>query len=174
MTSDFRFVAHPAKTDSYKFSTERVGNRLTETCFAHARWSQKTEDCAMSLRIEFAHGQIFDEPFFHFLQIVMIAIENFLRLIEIEIILAQFIPRQVGDDLNVTDNDRKLWTRSRNEIEPFQFALGLLHHRFWRLRFLEPSAQLFGLFLAATLALAQFVLDRLELRPQVRAPLRVG
>ncbi len=44
----------------------------------------------MPLRVQFAHGQILDESPFYFFQIVMIAIEDLLRLIEIEIVLAQF------------------------------------------------------------------------------------
>ena len=104
MTADLRFVAHSAETDPHKFAAQRVGNRLAETGFAHARRPEKTEDRAVPLRIEFAHGQIFDQPLLHFFQIVMIAIEDFLRLIEIEIVLAQFIPRQIGDDLDVTDD----------------------------------------------------------------------
>ena len=39
---------------------------------------------AVSLRIQFAHGEIFDEATFHFLEIVMIAIENSLCFIEID------------------------------------------------------------------------------------------
>ncbi len=134
MSANFRFVAHSAETDPDKFSAERVGNRLAETGLADAGRSEKTQDRSVSVRIEFAHRQIFDQPPLHFLEIVMVAIENLLRLIEIEIVLAQFVPRQIGDDLDVTDDDGKLRAGRRNEIEPLQFALRLLHHFRRRLR----------------------------------------
>ena len=108
----------------------------------------------MPLRIEFAHGQILDQPLLNFLQIVMVAIEDLLCLIEIKVVLAQFVPRQIGDDLDVTDDDGELRAGRRNEIEPLQFALGLFHHFLWRLRFFEALAQLLGLFFAASLRLA--------------------
>src|SRR5437899_10245922 len=171
MSANFRFVTHTAEADPDKFAAQSVGNRLAETRFAYARWAEKTEDRPMPLRIEFAHCQIFDQPFFHLFQIVMIAIENFLRLIEIQIVFAQFIPRQIGDDLDVTDNDGEFRAGWRNEIEPFQFALGLFHHRLRWLGFFESDAQLLCLFFAATFGFAQLALDRLDLRTQISASL---
>ena len=82
----------------------------------------------------------------------MIAIEDLLRLLEIEVVLAHFVPRQFGDSLDVTHDDRKLRTGRRNKIEPLQFALRLLHHSFRWIRFLKSRAQLLRLFLAAALA----------------------
>src|SRR5438093_13406876 len=102
MTTDFRLVAHTAETDPHKFAAQRVGNRLAETGFAYAGRPEKTEDRAVSLRIEFSYREIFDEPLFNFFQIVVIAIKDLLRLIEIEIVVAQFVPWQVGNDFDVT------------------------------------------------------------------------
>src|SRR5256885_11669666 len=149
-TTLFRsLVPHSAKTDPHKLAAERVRNRLAETGLADAGRPEETKNRAVTLRIELAHGQIFDQPLFNFFQIVVVAIEDLLRLIEIKIVFAQFVPRQIGDDLDVTDNHRKFWTRRRNEIESLQFALGLFHHFLWRLRFFEALAQLLGLFFAA-------------------------
>src|SRR5262249_16132378 len=174
MAADFCLVAHPAETDPHEFATQRVSDRLAETGFADAGRSEKTEDSTVSLRIEFAHGEIFDQPFLSLFKIVVIAIENLLCLIEIEVILAKFVPRQIGNDLDVTDDHGKLGACWRNEIESLQFALGLLHHGFRRIRFLQSRPQLLRLFLAATLGLTQLVLDRLELRTQICATLCVG
>src|SRR5206468_4622229 len=127
VTTDFRFIAHPAETDPDKFATERVGNRLAEARLADAGRAEKTEDRPVPLRVQFAHRQIFDQPLFYFFEIVMIAIEDLLCLIEIEIVLAQFIPGQIGNDLDVTDNDGKFRAGRWNKIEPLQFAFGLLH-----------------------------------------------
>src|SRR5437016_13262273 len=102
----------------------------------------------------------------------MIAIENLLRLIEIEIVLAQFVPRKIGDDLDVTNDHGKFRAGRWKKIEPLQFARGLLHHYGGRLGFLESGTQLMRLFFAASLGFASFALDRLDLRTQVSAPLR--
>src|SRR4029077_2769253 len=101
MTTNLRFIAHSAETDPHKFAAQRVGDRLTQTGFAYAGRPEKTEDRAVSLRIEFPHGQIFDQPLLNFFQIVVVAIKDLLRLIEVEIVLAQFVPWQIGNDLDV-------------------------------------------------------------------------
>src|SRR5438309_2129487 len=141
-SSSCRFIAHTAQADSHKFASERICNRLALTRLDHTRRAEKTEDRAVPLRIEFADGQVFDQSFLNFFQVVMVAIKNLLRLIEIEAVLAQFIPWQIGDNLDVTDDDGELRAGRRNKVEPLQFALGLLHHRLRRLGFLEPLTQL--------------------------------
>src|SRR5262245_22952855 len=102
MTSNLRFITHSTQTDPHKFTTPRVGDGLTQTSFAYARRSEKTEDRTVPLGIELPHSQIFDQPLLNFLQVVVVAIKDLLRLIEIEIVLAQRVPRQIGNNLDVT------------------------------------------------------------------------
>src|SRR5437867_1469927 len=154
MTADLRLVPHSAETDPHKLAAQRVRNRLAETRLADTGRAETTEDRAVTLRIELAHGQIFDQPLLYFFQIVMVAIEDLLRLIEIEVVFAQLIPRKIGNDLDVTHNHREFRTGGWNEIEALQFALSLFHHRLRRLRFFEPLAQLLRLFFAAGLGFA--------------------
>src|SRR6266496_2326668 len=154
VTADLRFIAHTAETDPHKFAAQRIGNRLAKAGFAHTRRPEKTEDRAVPLWIKFAHSQIFDQPLFYFFQIVMVAIEDLLGLIEIEVVFAQLIPRKIGNNLDVTHNHREFRTGGWNEIEPLQFALSMFHHVRRRVSFLEPLSQLLGLFFAASLSLA--------------------
>src|SRR5215831_1181618 len=102
MTANLRFISHSPKADPHKLATERIGDRLTQAGFAYAGRPETTEDRAVSLRIEFPHCQIFDQPFLDFFEIVMVAIQHLLRLIEIEIVLAQFIPWKIRNDRDVT------------------------------------------------------------------------
>ena len=88
MTADLRLIPHSAETDPHKLAAERVRNRLAKAGFADTRRPEETKNRAVTLRIELAHGQIFDQPLFNFLQIVMIAIEDLLGLIEIEVVRA--------------------------------------------------------------------------------------
>src|SRR5215831_9878947 len=102
MTANLRFISHSTETDPHKLATERIGDRLTQAGFAYAGRPEKTENRAVSLRIEFPHCQIFDQPPLNFFQIVVIAIKHLLRLIEIEIVITQFVPWQIGNNLDVT------------------------------------------------------------------------
>ncbi len=174
MAADFRFVANPAEAHPNELPPERVGDRLPEARFAHAGRAEETKNRAVPLRIEFAHGEIFDQPPLHFFEVVMIAIENLLRLVEIEIVVAHFRPGQLRDRFDIGDDDRIIRARRRNEIEPLQFPLRLFHHLFRRLRVLQLFAQLRHLLFRAGIAFAQFLLDGLYLLAQVGPALRVG
>src|SRR5262249_30897382 len=88
MSADFRFIAHPTQTNPHKLAAERVGDRLAEAGLTNAWWPEKGKDRAVSLRIKFSYGQIFDQPLLDLFKIVVIAIEDLLRLIKIEIVLA--------------------------------------------------------------------------------------
>ena len=73
----------------------------------------------MSLCINVAHGEKFDQAAFYLFQIVMIAVENLLRLIKVEVVLAQFRPGEIGDNFDVADDDGVFGAGWRNKIEAF-------------------------------------------------------
>src|SRR5689334_16025613 len=102
MAANFRFISLSAEPVRQKFRPKAAAVGLPRTCFAHAGWTKETEDRAVPLWIEFTYRQIFDQPLLNFFQIVVIAIKDLLRLIEIEIVVTQFVPWQIGNDLDVT------------------------------------------------------------------------
>ena len=128
----------------------------------------------MPLRVQFAHGEIFDQPLLYFFEAVMIAIENLLRLVEIEVVFTQFRPRQLRDRLHIADDDGIFRARRRDDIEPLQFAIGRRENFRRRLRFVETGAQLRDLFVRAGIAFAELALNRLQLAAQVGLALRVA
>ena len=174
MPANFRLVADAAQTHAREFPSQRVGNRLTQARLAHARRPDKTQNRPVSFRIQFAYGQIFDQTALDLFEIVMIAIEDLLGLIEIDVVLAQFRPGKFSDRFDVTDDDGILRAGRRNKIEPLQFPLGLRQHIGRRFRFLEPRSQLRDLLIGAGIAFAEFLLDRLQLRAQISLALRIG
>src|SRR3954470_9989948 len=99
MSPNLRFIADAAETHARKFPPERVGDRLTEARLADTRRTEKTQNRALPFRVQCARGEIFDEASLHFLQIVMVAVENPLRFVEIDVCLAQLRPWQFRDRL---------------------------------------------------------------------------
>src|SRR5216683_5573706 len=104
----------------------------------------------------------------------MIAVENLLGLIEIEIVVAQLRPRQFRNRFDVADDDGIFGARWRDEVEPLQLALSLREHIRRRLRFLESCAQLRNLLIRSGIAFAKLLLNGFELRTQIRFALRIG
>src|SRR6266480_1451608 len=116
--ANLRFVTNPAQTHPHKLSPERVGHGLTQARFPDAWRTQQTENWSLTKWVEFADREIFNQPAFHFGQVIMIAIENLLGFVEVEIVLAQFRPGQLCDRLDITDNHRILGAGWRDNIEP--------------------------------------------------------
>ena len=104
----------------------------------------------------------------------MVAIEDLLRLIEIDVVFGYFRPGKFRNRFDIGNDDRILRTGRRNEIEPFQFALSLRQNVSRRFRLFEPRAQLGDLLIGAGLAFTQFLLDGLELLAQIGFALRIG
>src|SRR6202030_2377474 len=119
MTANFRFVANATETDPREFAAQRIGDRLTETGFADSGRPEETHDRAVTFRVELADREIFDEPLLYLLQIVVIAVEDLLRLIEIEVVFAEFRPGQIGNRLDIADDHGILRAGRGNKIEPF-------------------------------------------------------
>src|SRR3981081_2975925 len=118
MTANFRLVANATETDPREFAAQRIGDRLTETGFADSGRPEETHDWAVTFRVEFADGEILDQPLLYLFQIVMIAIEDLLRLIEIEVVFAEFRPGKIGDRLDIADDHGILRAGRGNKIEP--------------------------------------------------------
>src|SRR5678815_1532164 len=117
--------------------------------------------------------EILDESPFDLREIEVIAVENALSAVQVEVVLAQLVPRQLGDRFDVAHDDRIFRTGRWDVIETLQFALGLLEHCLWRTRFGELFAQLLDLLLDALLLLAEFALNRADLFAQIGTPLQV-
>src|SRR5438132_11147935 len=173
MSANLRFIPNTAQTHSHKLPTERISDRLTEACLADTGRPEKTKNRSVSLRIQFADGEIFDQSPFYFFKIVMIAIENLLRLVEIEIVLAQFRPRQLCDRFDIAHYHGILRAGRWDNIEPPQLPIGLCEHFFRRFCLLESLPQSLDLIGRAGLS-AKLALDGLPLSAQIGAPLRVG
>src|SRR3981081_3486569 len=119
MTANFRLVANATETDPREFAAQRIGDRLTETGFADSGRPEETHNWAVTFWVEFAHGEILDQPLLYLFQIVMIAIEDLLRLIVSEVAFAQFRPGQIGDRLDIANNHRIFRAGRGNKTEPF-------------------------------------------------------
>src|SRR5438876_10499889 len=125
MSANLRFIPNTAQTHSHKLPTERISDRLTEACLADTGRPEKTKNRAVSLRVQFADGEIFDQSPFYFFKVVMIAIEDLLGLVEIEIILAQFRPRQLCDRFDIAHDHGILRAGRGDSIDPPHLRIGL-------------------------------------------------
>jgi hypothetical protein len=86
MPANIRLIAHAAEGDANKFPAHRFGDALAQRCFSDARRPDEAEDRAAAIGFQFPYGQIFQDSPFYFFQIVMVAIENFSRLFQVDLV----------------------------------------------------------------------------------------
>ena len=118
VAADLRLIAQPAQADARELAAKRLGDRLAQAGLAHARRPKETEDRPATARVQFADCEVLDEPLFDFRQAIVIAVEDLLRLAQIDRLLGHHIPRQFGERLEISNDDRVIWALRRDDFEP--------------------------------------------------------
>ena len=75
---------------------------------------------------EFADGQEFQDAILDLVQPVVVGIEDFSRMMKVEIVLCLNRPRQIGDPLEVGPDQVAIRGVLGQGREPLEFAFGLL------------------------------------------------
>ena len=101
MTSDLSFISHTTKTDPYIFLIQCICYGFRYGSLTGSGRSHQTKNRCFSFTGQRSHCQIFQDSFFHLLQSIMIAVENFLCLIHINGILRYLIPWQFEQSLDI-------------------------------------------------------------------------
>ena len=86
MPADVRLIAHAAQGDADEFPAHRLGDALAQRGFADAGRADEAENRAAAVGLELPHRQVFDDPAFHLIQIVMIAVQNLPGLGQIDLV----------------------------------------------------------------------------------------
>jgi hypothetical protein len=171
MAADFRLVANSAQRDTDELARHRTRDRLAERRLAHAGRADEAQDRPLHVALQLADGQILDDALLDLVEIVVVFVESFARLDGIDPVGSRHAPRHVQDPVDVRAEHLVLGRCGAHAAQSIELAHRHDVHRFGQLCVLDALAQLRQL---VALALAELLLDRLELLPQVVLPLRVG
>ena len=105
---DVRFVAHAAEGNTHVLAAGRLGDRARNGRFANARRADKANDLPCRLIRELAHGERLQKSRFNLFHAVMVAVENFLRTVEVQALLGARVPRQLKARFEVYAHDGAL------------------------------------------------------------------
>ena len=161
---DLRLVAHAADRDPDELATEGAGDRLAERRLADARRPNEAQDRPLRVGIQRPHREVLEDPLLDRLEIVVVAIEDFARGLEIEAVLRHAAPREGREHIEVGAGDLVLGGLRRHLPEPLQLAVGHLLPLRGELRLLETVREL--LELVVPLPFPQLLADHLELLAQ--------
>jgi len=171
MPADLRLVTHAAERDADEFAVHGAGDRLSERGLPDARGADEAEDRPLHVAFELPDGEILDDPFLHLVQIVVILVEHAPRFDGVQTVVGRHAPWDVEQPVHVRAEHLVLGRRRRHPREAIHLAIGDGEHGLGQIGLLHPRSQPLD-FVA--FALAELVLDRLQLLPEVVLPLRVG
>src|SRR5258705_7318190 len=172
MATDIGLVMNAAQALADKLAIHRASDTLTERGFSHARRSYETQNRALALGLQLAHGEKFNDSFLDLVETVVILVEDLARLLQIDPLFARDAPRQLNHPVEISADSRVFGGHLRHTLEPGQFPqrflLGLRRH----LCVDDLFSQIAGLHRLAAF-FAELFLDRLQLFAQEIFPLRL-
>ena len=170
VTADLRLVPDAAERQSMERSSHGARDRLAERSLAGAGRADEAQDRSPGVGLEPAHRQVLEDAVLHQLEVVVIRVQDPARLLQLDLVLAQFRPRKGDQPVEVGAADDVLSRGRRHRPQPVQLAIGRLPggRRHAGLLDLLPELLVRGLVLVP---LAQLLLDGLELLPQDELPL---
>ncbi len=173
MAAQLRLVAHAAQREALELAPERARNRAAQRGLADARRADEAEDRTLRVAAQLHDGEEFEDALLDFFEAVVVFVEDAPRLVEVELVLGRFLPRQLKHVLKVSADDVVVGRRRRQPLHAAQLALGLFAHVVGEVGLLQALAQQLGLGALAALVLAQLLLDRLHLLAQDVVALRL-
>src|SRR5262245_7219777 len=169
---DLGLVAHAAEAHAHELAAGGARHRLTERGLADAGRADQAQDRAFQHVGPVLHREVLDDAILDLLKAVMVLVEDDLRFIEVALDFVLDAPRDRQQPVEVVAHDRGLGRHRAHLAKLLQFAECLLLGFLGKLGLLNLLLDL-GEVVAAFLAVAKLLLDRLHLLVQVVLALRL-
>ena len=174
MTADLRLVADAADADAFELPAERPCDRTTKRRLSDSRRADEAENRPSGLSgaggntipaacgHQRPHRKELEDPVLDLLDVVVVLVEHFPGMRQIEVVLRRFVPRQRRDPLEIATHHPVLSHRRLQALEPGQLPVDLLSDLLGQLDRSELLTQLIDLGLNLV-GFTQLLLDRLQL-----------
>ncbi len=86
MAADFRFIVHATEARPLELQAQRPRDALPQRRLAHARRSDEAQDRAATLRIQLAHGEVLENAALHFVEAIVVLVQNATRALDIDVL----------------------------------------------------------------------------------------
>ena len=116
-----RLVVHAAQTHAHELAPGGARDALAERGLAHAGRAGETEDGRLALRVELAHGEVFEDAILDLLQAVVVLVENPARLIDVDRRCAGRLPWQFGEPVEIGAHHRVFAGRFGHALQALEF-----------------------------------------------------
>ena len=173
MAADLRLVMHAAEADPHEFPAGRPCNALTERRLADPGRPDKAQNGTAAARVQLLDREVFQDAPLDFAEAVMVGVEDLERFGDIDRLAGFGRPRQLRQPLEIGSSHRVFAGRFRHPVEARELPLGVLLDLRGHLRLGDLAGQLRDLLGLCVLALAELLLDRLQLLAQQELALTV-
>src|SRR5262245_64326410 len=121
MAADIRLIMDSTQTLAHELAIHRPSDALPERSLAYSRGTHQTQNRAFPFRHELTNREKFNNALFHFLETVMVSVENFTCLWKIYLFLGKNTPRQFRQPVQISPYHRVFSRHLGNALEPSQF-----------------------------------------------------
>src|SRR5690606_9149144 len=170
MSADLRLVPHAAKADAHEVAAGGGSDRLAKGSLADTRRSHEAEDRPLHLLGALLHREILEDALLDLLEAIVIAIEDLFGLPQVDLRAGRLLPGDREQPIEIIADHGRFGRHGAHVLELLQLGLGLFPRFFAQPRLPDTLFQL-GQLVATVLALAQLLLNRLELFIEVVLPL---
>ena len=166
MAADLGLVPHAAQTQTDELTAGGPGDAAAQGGLAHAGRAHQAEDGAAQVVLQLAGGQIFQNALLGLLQTVMVLLQYFLRLDDVQVFLALFIPGQGEQGVQIVGDYHGLGHHGGHLFQSLQLLLHPFHGVFRQMGLFRLAAVFLHLG-AAVFTVAQLGLDGPHLLPKI-------
>ncbi|MNM70670.1 hypothetical protein D3C81_823070 [compost metagenome] len=166
VATNLGLVTHATEGHAHELAVGGGSDRLGQRGLADAGRPDQAQHRTADLLDALLHGKVFEDAFLDLFQAIVVGIEDFLGLGQVQTHLALGLPRHLHEPVEVRTNHRGLGRHRRHLLELVQLGLGLGIGILWQASGVEALFQLFD-FVVTFFAVAELFLNGLHLLIQV-------
>ncbi|MNO93377.1 hypothetical protein D3C76_849770 [compost metagenome] len=108
VTANLGLIPHTTERHAHEFAVGSPCDGFRQRSLAHPRRAYQTQHRALQLLHALLYGEVLENAFFHFLQTVVIGIEDFLGASQIKTDFALGLPRHIDQPIDVRAHHGRL------------------------------------------------------------------
>ena len=166
VAADLGLVVHAAEAEALELPAEGPGNAAAERGLAHAWRADEAEYGALGVGIELVDAQVFKDAVLDLVEAEVVLVQGGLGVLDVQVVLGELVPGQLAQQLEIGADDARLRRVAVGEGEAAELLVGLLLHVLGQMGLLEGLAQALGLACGILAAVAELLVDGLDLLAQ--------
>ena len=168
MAADIRLIPDAAQAQPGQLPVHGLGHRQGDGGLSHAGRAHQAQNFSLGLGVQLPHGDELQDALLHFLQAVVVTVQNFPGLLHISPVVGLHAPGHVQAHVQIVPDHRALGAAEGLLGQAVQLLHELLPNLVRGTAAADPLLVLVQLVVAV---LAQLVLQYMELLPQDHVPL---